>query len=162
MQHERPLSFFRTRNLRARYVLHTCTGCFFSFNSSPIRRASKQTHPKAGHPRYNIFIWGCSPTVYRGIIVLVGAQERYAKFLGTRDSMGGHPRLKQETLTSDHCSAHETVSGGWRRLIPLVDEPCLRGTQSDEDPIYNGTDTLRMRQPGRAYFQLISNDNYVM
>ena len=49
-----------------------------------------------GHARYNIFAYGCSPTVYRGIDVAHKAS--YALLLSSRDFLGEHPRKDADTL----------------------------------------------------------------
>jgi len=53
-------------------------------------------HPKKGHARYNIFAYGCSPTVYRGIDAAHKAL--YALLLSSRDFLGEHPRKDTQTL----------------------------------------------------------------
>jgi hypothetical protein len=51
---------------------------------------------KEGHARYNVFAYGCSPTVYRGIDAAHKAS--YALLLSSRDFLGEHPRTDVETL----------------------------------------------------------------
>jgi hypothetical protein len=65
---------------------------------SKVRIPSKgqQHHSKEGHARYNIFAYGCSPTVYRGIDV--SQKTSYALFLGSRNFLGEHPRQNLKTL----------------------------------------------------------------
>ena len=53
-------------------------------------------HPQKGHARYNVFAYGCSPTVYRGIDVAHKAS--YALLLSSRDFLGEHPRKDAQTL----------------------------------------------------------------
>jgi len=61
-----------------------------------IHRYGQQHHPKEGHARYNVFAYGCSPTVYRGIDIAHKAS--YALLLSSRDFLGEHPRKDVETL----------------------------------------------------------------
>jgi len=53
-------------------------------------------HPEEGHARYNIFAYGCSPTVYRGIDIT--HKGSYALLLSSRDFLGEHPRKNAQTL----------------------------------------------------------------
>ena len=52
--------------------------------------------PPDGHARYNIFAYGCSPTVYRGIDA--AHKPSYALLLSSRDFLGEHPRKGGPTL----------------------------------------------------------------
>ena len=53
-------------------------------------------HHNEGHPRYNVFAYGCSPTVYRGIDV--AHTSSYALLLSSRDFLSEHPRKDVQTL----------------------------------------------------------------
>jgi hypothetical protein len=55
-------------------------------------------HPVEGHARYNIFAYGCSPTVYRGINDLSNA--KYALLLRSRDFLGEHPRRNEQSIAA--------------------------------------------------------------
>lgn len=48
------------------------------------------------HARYNIFAYGCSSTVYRGIDA--GHKASYALLLSSRDFLGEHPRKDAQSL----------------------------------------------------------------
>ena len=48
------------------------------------------------HPRYNIFVYGCSSTVYKGISH--GDKHKYALLLATRDMFYEHARQRKEAL----------------------------------------------------------------
>lgn len=61
-----------------------------------IPEYGERHHSTVGHPRYNLFAYGCSPTVYRGIDVAHKAS--YALLLSSRDFLGEHPRKDAETL----------------------------------------------------------------
>jgi len=61
-----------------------------------IPQYGQRHHPKKGHARYNIFAYGCSPTVYRGIDNAHKAS--YALLLSSRDFLGEHPRKDAQTL----------------------------------------------------------------
>ena len=61
-----------------------------------IPHHGQRHHPKEGHTRYNIFAYGCSPTVYRGIDAAHKAS--YALLLSSRDFLGEHPRNDAQTL----------------------------------------------------------------
>jgi hypothetical protein len=61
-----------------------------------IPQYGQRHHPKKGHARYNIFAYGCSPTVYRGIDAAHKAS--YALLLSSRDFLGEHPRKDVQTL----------------------------------------------------------------
>ena len=53
-------------------------------------------HPEGGHARYNVFAYGCSPTVYRGIDAAHKAS--YALLLSSRDFLGEHPRKDEQSV----------------------------------------------------------------
>jgi hypothetical protein len=55
-------------------------------------------HLIEGHARYNIFAYGCSPTVYRGIDDLHKA--KYALLLSSRDFLGEHPRHNGQSIAA--------------------------------------------------------------
>ena len=61
-----------------------------------IPTAGKSHRRSKAHARYNIFAYGCSPTVYRGIDVAHKAS--YALLLSSRDFLGEHPRKDAQTL----------------------------------------------------------------
>lgn len=61
-----------------------------------IPQYGQRHHSKEGHARYNIFAYGCSPTVYRGIDNAHKAS--YALLLSSRDFLGEHPRKDAQTL----------------------------------------------------------------
>lgn len=61
-----------------------------------IPQYGRRHHPKEGHARYNIFAYGCSATVYRGIDAAHKAS--YALLLSSRDFLGEHPRKDAQTL----------------------------------------------------------------
>jgi hypothetical protein len=52
--------------------------------------------PKETHARYNIFAYGCSPTIYRGIDEV--DKSKYALLLSSRDFLGEHPRNNEQSL----------------------------------------------------------------
>ena len=58
--------------------------------SKVIPKAGNHHHERAGHPRYNIFAYGCSPAVYRGIDEEQKAG--VALLLRSRDFLGEHAR----------------------------------------------------------------------
>jgi hypothetical protein len=55
-------------------------------------------YPVKGHARYNIFAYGCSPTVYRGIDDVHKA--KYALLLSSRDFLGEHPRHNERSIAA--------------------------------------------------------------
>jgi hypothetical protein len=55
-------------------------------------------HPFVGHARYQIFAYGCSLTVYRGIDAAHKAS--YAFLLSSRDFLGEHPRGDAQSLAA--------------------------------------------------------------
>ena len=61
-----------------------------------VPQCGQRRHPQEGHARYNVFAYGCSPTVYRGIDAAHKAS--YALLLSSRDFLGEHPRKNAETL----------------------------------------------------------------
>jgi len=61
-----------------------------------IPHYGQRHHPQKGHARYNVFAYGCSPTVYRGIDAAHKAS--YALLLSSRDFLGEHPRKDAQTL----------------------------------------------------------------
>jgi len=61
-----------------------------------IPHYGQRHHPKLGHARYNIFAYGCSPTVYRGIDA--GHKASYALLLSSCDFLGEHPRKDEQSL----------------------------------------------------------------
>jgi hypothetical protein len=63
-----------------------------------IPQAGTHHHERTGHPRYSIFAYGCSPTVYRGI-----SEEQRAGFgilLRSRDFLGEHARKDNASIAS--------------------------------------------------------------
>jgi hypothetical protein len=52
--------------------------------------------PNEGHARYNIFAYGCSPTVYRGVDT--AQKDWYSLLLRSRNFLGEHPRKDARTL----------------------------------------------------------------
>ena len=61
-----------------------------------IPKHGERHHPVEGHPRYNVFVNGHSPTVYRGIDAT--QKHRYALLLSCRDFLGEHPRKDEKSL----------------------------------------------------------------
>lgn len=61
-----------------------------------IPKAGTTHHPKERNTRYQIFAYGCSPSVYRGIDEPRKAS--YALLLSSRDFLGEHPRQDVKTL----------------------------------------------------------------
>jgi hypothetical protein len=61
-----------------------------------IPQYGQRHHENQGHARYNIFAYGCSPTVYRGIDNAHKAS--YALLLSSCDFLGEHPRKDAQTL----------------------------------------------------------------
>jgi hypothetical protein len=63
-----------------------------------LPQLGKKHHPvKDQHQRYNIFSYGCSPTLFKGVH---GAKDMYALLLNSRDFLGEHPRQNPPTLTA--------------------------------------------------------------
>jgi hypothetical protein len=105
-------------------------------------------HHLKPHPRYNIFAYGCSPTVYRGI----DAEQKsmYTLLLCSRDFLGEHPRQNPESLSAIR-SFKPFWSGGMDCLdwvehdmrlhgpVPLENERVDVGDDShyDEDDVEN-------------------------
>lgn len=60
--------------------------------------ASTAHHPEAGHPRYNIFAYGCTSTTYN--VIPPGDVEiaKYAELLSSRDTFAEHERQDSESL----------------------------------------------------------------
>ena len=57
-----------------------------------------QGRPVTTHPRYNIFVYGCSGTIFKGITPANKAS--YALLLGSRDFLAEHPRRDKESLAA--------------------------------------------------------------
>jgi hypothetical protein len=53
-------------------------------------------HPRDTHPRYSIFAYGCSDTVYK--VISPTERSTYQLLLGSRDLLGEHPRQDPESL----------------------------------------------------------------
>jgi hypothetical protein len=63
-----------------------------------IPQSGTHHHKRTGHPRYSIFAYGCSPTVYRGI-----REEQRAGFallLRLRDFLGEHARRDDNSIAA--------------------------------------------------------------
>jgi hypothetical protein len=61
-----------------------------------VRQQGRCVHPSDPHPRYSIFAYGCSETVYKGI--LRTQRDAYQHLLGTRSFLVDHPRQDDATL----------------------------------------------------------------
>jgi hypothetical protein len=61
-----------------------------------IPKKGEQHRSVVGHARYNVFVYGHSPTVYRGIDA--SQEHRYALLLSCRDFLGEHPRKDGNSL----------------------------------------------------------------
>jgi len=60
------------------------------------QQPEKQAHPRDDHPRYSIFAYGCTNTVYK----VIGESDRslYAYLLANRDFLDEHPRKDAASL----------------------------------------------------------------
>ncbi|KAF8573296.1 hypothetical protein K439DRAFT_1375811, partial [Ramaria rubella] len=58
--------------------------------------SSRENYPRSNHPRYSIFAYGCSSTVYK--IVEVSQKGDYAFLLASGDFPTEHPRTSSESL----------------------------------------------------------------
>jgi len=56
---------------------------------------TKQSYPPA-HPRYSVFVYGCSSNVYK--VIALSETTSYARFLQSRDFLGEHPRQSPHSL----------------------------------------------------------------
>ena len=61
-----------------------------------LPRQGRLSQPTATHPRYNIFAYGCSNTVYE--VIDPGQNDKYAYLLASREFLGEHPRQDIECL----------------------------------------------------------------
>ncbi|KAF8490901.1 hypothetical protein JB92DRAFT_1290866 [Gautieria morchelliformis] len=65
----------------------------------PQRGSSSGLRPRADstkHPRYSIFAYGCSPTVYK--VIEPGQKAQYAQLLASRSFLDSHQRQTPESL----------------------------------------------------------------
>lgn len=61
------------------------------------QRASRSVHPTTTtHPRYNIFVHGCSNTAYK--VISLADEDKYAFLLASRNFLGEHPRQDIKSL----------------------------------------------------------------
>jgi len=74
------------------------------------------------HPRYNIFVYGCSGTIFKGITPADKAS--YALLLGSRDFLAEHPRQDKESLAA--VRQQKPFFSGGDNSFHWVDEPLLR------------------------------------
>jgi len=81
-----------------------------------------QGRPVTTHPRYNIFVYGCSGTIFKGITPANKAS--YALLLGSRDFLAEHPRRDKESLAA--VRQQKPFFSGGDNSFHWVDEPLLR------------------------------------
>lgn len=62
-----------------------------------IPEQGRRHHSSSAHPRYSIFSYGCSNTVYNGISPT--QREKYQFLLASRDFLTEHPRQEDELLS---------------------------------------------------------------
>jgi hypothetical protein len=79
-------------------------------------------HSKDKHPRYNIFVYGCSGTIFKGITPADKAS--YALLLGSRDILAEHPRQDKASLAA--VRQQKPFFSGGDNSFHWVDEPSLR------------------------------------
>jgi hypothetical protein len=63
-----------------------------------LGQPGRLAHPTDHHPRYSIFAYGCSDTVYKGIAP--AQRGTYQLLLGSRDFLSDHPRQDESSLSS--------------------------------------------------------------
>ncbi|KAF8574629.1 hypothetical protein K439DRAFT_1642070 [Ramaria rubella] len=59
-------------------------------------QSGRNKYPRSNHPRYSIFAYGCSSTVYK--IIEVSQKGDYAFLLASGDFLAEHPRTSSESL----------------------------------------------------------------
>ncbi|KAI0750828.1 hypothetical protein C8Q80DRAFT_1268144 [Daedaleopsis nitida] len=57
----------------------------------------KLHHPRSVHPRYGIYVCGCSPSVYG--VIDESERSKYKHIIRTGDLLGEHPRQDRDTLS---------------------------------------------------------------
>ncbi|CAL1710506.1 unnamed protein product [Somion occarium] len=53
-------------------------------------------HPRDKHPKYSVFVYGCSPTIYK--VISEEERNRFHKLLALKDFLDEHPRQHIESL----------------------------------------------------------------
>ncbi|KAH8109129.1 hypothetical protein DFH11DRAFT_1515959, partial [Phellopilus nigrolimitatus] len=90
---------------------------------------------KVVHPRYAIFVNGCSPSVYN----VVDDKDVYATLLSSRHILQEHPRQTKDALSAVRRLKPFWIKGpeyfGW------TDEPKLSGVVPVEEPVAEGVTT---------------------
>lgn len=90
-----------------------------------IAKSGTHHHPRPDHPRYSIKAYGCSPTVYRGI--LEEQRASFALLLRSRDFLGEHARGDDASI-----AALRKMKPFWSRganCYHWIDCPELSGVQ---------------------------------
>jgi hypothetical protein len=104
-------------------------------------------HRRPSHPRYSIFAYGCSPTVYRGI----GEEQRagFALLLRSRDFLGEHARGDAASI-----AALRRMKPFWSRgqnCYHWIDCPQLQGGPVEaEESEYEGVFMLKAEDEERV------------
>ncbi|KAJ8519125.1 hypothetical protein ONZ45_g3865 [Pleurotus djamor] len=91
-----------------------------------VGRKSVRLAPTTVHPRYSIFIYGCTPAVYA--CMEANSEHQYAKLLQTRDVLADHPRKSS-------IEDVRKMKPFWSVGVPYsswVDDPFLSGTYPHE------------------------------
>lgn len=99
----------------------TSTGAPLSKINIPSGPQRKTRAHEIAHARYNLFVYGCTDTVYR--VISSSENGSYAKFLQTQDFLAEHPRQDLDSLV--HV----------RRLKPFwsLDDPCYHWMEDESD-----------------------------
>ncbi|THH04277.1 hypothetical protein EW146_g10218 [Bondarzewia mesenterica] len=61
-------------------------------------RSAAEARTKLVHPRYNIYAYGCSGTVYKGI--MLEDKDKYAFLLASHDLLSEHPRTSDRAIAA--------------------------------------------------------------
>lgn len=108
----------------------------------PVRSSERlSAHAKVEHPRYNIFIYGCSPTVYRSITTQT--KDVYRQLLERGQVLGEHPRpptipevrqMKPFWAAGYDCFGWSTNKFLNKELLQLTvaEDRVVHGTRRDE------------------------------
>ncbi|KAH8109132.1 hypothetical protein DFH11DRAFT_1731386 [Phellopilus nigrolimitatus] len=99
------------------------------------RKVRSTKTAKEAHPRYAIFVNGCSPSVYK----VVDNEDVYAALLSSRHTLQEHPRQ-----TPDALSAVRRLKPFWIKgpeCFDWTDDPKLSGVIPVEEPVAEGVTT---------------------
>jgi hypothetical protein len=97
-----------------------------------IPKSGTHRHKRPDHPRYVIAAYGCSPTVYRGI--LEEQRAGFALLLRSRDFLGEHARLNAHSI-----DALRQMKPFWSQgtnCYHWIDCPQLQGEKIEPEGVF--------------------------